>query len=131
MSLLALCVGSLLVLESGSVGRLAESPISNPGRVLLVTAHPDDEVIFFSSTITALHASGFQVFLLCLTNGTSFAPCTETVQSLCAGSLVLTSQVTTQHKGLALGVWWGLLCFAGHAMLISRKAAFRHTEQAG
>ncbi|CAL8469054.1 g8595 [Coccomyxa elongata] len=68
-SLLALCVGSLLLLESGSVGRLAESPISNPGRVLLVTAHPDDEVIFFSSTITALHASGFQVFLLCLTNG--------------------------------------------------------------
>ncbi|EIE20999.1 LmbE-like protein [Coccomyxa subellipsoidea C-169] len=68
-SLLALCVGSLLLLETGSLGRLAESPISNPGRVLLVTAHPDDEVIFFSSTISALHASGLEVFLLCLTNG--------------------------------------------------------------
>lgn len=78
-SLLALCVGGLLLLESGSVGRLAESPISNPGRVLLVTAHPDDEVIFFSSTITALHASGLEVFLLCLTNGASIIPRTESV----------------------------------------------------
>ena len=78
-SLLALCVVCLLLLESGSVGRLAESPISNPGRVLLVTAHPDDEVIFFSSTITALHASDVEVFLLCLTNGASIVPRTESV----------------------------------------------------
>ncbi len=81
-SLLALCVGSLLLLETGSLGRLAESPISNPGRVLLVTAHPDDEVIFFSSTISALHASGLEVFLLCLTNGAPFSPCTEPVHIL-------------------------------------------------
>ncbi len=118
VSLLALCVGSLLLLESGSVGHLAESPISNPGRVLLVTAHPDDEVIFFSSTITALHASGSQVFLLCLTNGTSYAPCTETVQSLYAGYVVLLKQIHQQvvaSAGCMMGV--ALFCWARHARI--------------
>ena len=67
--LLSLSVAFLLVWESGSLERLAETPIRDPGRVLLVTAHPDDEVIFFASTISALHASGREVFLLCLTNG--------------------------------------------------------------
>lgn len=45
------------------------SPIPQAGRVLLVTAHPDDETIFFSPTISALRHAGNEVFLLCFTNG--------------------------------------------------------------
>ena len=72
-SLLLLAVGALglLMLQSGGMSWLTDSPISQPGRVLLVTAHPDDEVIFFSSSVTALHAAGAEVFLLCLTSGAS------------------------------------------------------------
>ena len=51
---------------------MTDAPISQPGRVLLVTAHPDDEVIFFASSVTALHAAGAEVFLLCLTSGEVF-----------------------------------------------------------
>ena len=47
-----------------------DSPIPQAGRVLLVTAHPDDETIFFSPTISALRYAGNEVFLLCFTNGT-------------------------------------------------------------
>ncbi|CAL5230095.1 g13553 [Coccomyxa viridis] len=70
-SLLLLAVGAviLLLVQSGGVSWLTDAPISQPGRVLLVTAHPDDEVIFFSSSVTALHAAGAEVFLLCLTSG--------------------------------------------------------------
>ena len=71
-----------------------DSPIPNAGRVLLVragaaqllhlsrgdvcsaglwrlqvTAHPDDETIFFSPSINALRRAGNEVFLLCFTNG--------------------------------------------------------------
>ena len=67
--LLSLVAATLLLASSGVVGWLMETPMRNPGRVLLVTAHPDDEVIFFASTVTALHSSGLEVFLLCLTNG--------------------------------------------------------------
>ena len=49
--------------------RAIEVPIKHPGRVLLVTAHPDDETVFFGPTITALHGFGQEVFLLCLTTG--------------------------------------------------------------
>ena len=38
-------------------------------RFLLVTAHPDDECMFFSPTITNLLAAGNQVSVLCLSNG--------------------------------------------------------------
>lgn len=38
-------------------------------RVLLVTAHPDDEVLFFSPTILALVGMGVQVYALCLSIG--------------------------------------------------------------
>ena len=34
-----------------------------------VTAHPDDETIFFSPTINALRRANHEVFLLCFTNG--------------------------------------------------------------
>jgi len=42
------------------------------GRVLFVTAHPDDECMFFAPTILALTRSGqYDVFLLCLSSGNS------------------------------------------------------------
>ena len=71
LGLLTFVAVGLLLVWSGGVSKLTDSPIAQPGKVLLVTAHPDDEVIFFSSTVTALHASGAEVFLLCLTNGRS------------------------------------------------------------
>lgn len=52
--------------------RAVERPIKGPGRVLLVTAHPDDETVFFGPTITALHSFGHEVYLLCLTTGKSY-----------------------------------------------------------
>ena len=76
----------------------AGSGIQNPGRVLLVTAHPDDETIFFAPVATSLHSRGLEVFLLCLTNGacahrTSSYPCRDCPlvfilpSSLCISSL--------------------------------------------
>ena len=49
--------------------RAVEQAIQDPGKVLLVTAHPDDETVFFAPTVNALHRSGHEVFLLCLTAG--------------------------------------------------------------
>ena len=40
------------------------------GRILFVTAHPDDECMFFAPTFLALKRStGVQIHLLCLTDG--------------------------------------------------------------
>jgi hypothetical protein len=36
---------------------------------LILTAHPDDEVMFFTPTILALLAAGWEVGALCLSNG--------------------------------------------------------------
>lgn len=69
LCLLIAAAAGVLVVNSGGMARLMDAPIKEAGRVLLVTAHPDDEVIFFSSTVTALHSSGSEIFLLCLTNG--------------------------------------------------------------
>ena len=38
--------------------------------VLLVTAHPDDECMFFTPTMSSLAASGARLSLLCLSTGT-------------------------------------------------------------
>jgi len=38
-------------------------------RVLLLTAHPDDEVMFFAPTILSLRKYGFDVHILCLSSG--------------------------------------------------------------
>ena len=62
----------LLATPSGGILSI-DSPIPQAGRVLLVTAHPDDETIFFSPTISALRHAGNEVFLLCFTNGIGFA----------------------------------------------------------
>jgi hypothetical protein len=39
---------------------------------LILTAHPDDEVMFFTPTILALLAAGWEVGGLCLSNGQCF-----------------------------------------------------------
>jgi hypothetical protein len=39
---------------------------------LILTAHPDDEVMFFTPTILALLAAGWEVGALCLSNGQWF-----------------------------------------------------------
>jgi hypothetical protein len=39
---------------------------------LILTAHPDDEVMFFTPTILALVAAGWEVGGLCLSNGQWF-----------------------------------------------------------
>ena len=44
---------------------------------LLLTAHPDDEVMFFTPTILALLAAGWEVAGLCLSNGQSSNMVTE------------------------------------------------------
>ena len=44
------------------------SSLTAEGRVLLITAHPDDECMFFSPTLLALGRQQ-QVYLLCLTDG--------------------------------------------------------------
>jgi N-acetylglucosaminylphosphatidylinositol deacetylase len=38
---------------------------------LILTAHPDDEVMFFTPTILALLDAGWEVGALCLSNGVS------------------------------------------------------------
>jgi N-acetylglucosaminylphosphatidylinositol deacetylase len=42
---------------------------ATPGKALLLTAHPDDEVMFFAPTLMALVAAGWEVSGLCLSTG--------------------------------------------------------------
>lgn len=43
--------------------------IDTSPKVLLVTAHPDDESLFFAPTLASLRASDADVYLLCLSTG--------------------------------------------------------------
>ncbi|GFZ45528.1 hypothetical protein JCM24511_03254 [Saitozyma sp. JCM 24511] len=43
--------------------------LDKPGKVLLLTAHPDDEVMFFAPTVMALVSAGWEVSGLCLSTG--------------------------------------------------------------
>lgn len=43
--------------------------LQNSKRVLLVTAHPDDESMFFGPTLVNIIRDGIDVYLLCLSNG--------------------------------------------------------------
>lgn len=57
----------------GQLLSLLERPLpveaSRPPRVLLVTAHPDDECMFFTPTLSSLAAAGAELWLLCLSTG--------------------------------------------------------------
>lgn len=48
---------------------LKHSASWQPEKVLILTAHPDDEVMFFAPTILALVGMGVQVHALCLSIG--------------------------------------------------------------
>ena len=43
--------------------------VGGSGPVLLVTAHPDDECMFFTPTVRALVSEGVPVHVLCLSTG--------------------------------------------------------------
>lgn len=45
--------------------------LQNSKRVLLVTAHPDDECMFFGPTLVNIIREGIDVYLLCLSNGST------------------------------------------------------------
>ena len=66
--LLPFLVCALLLWKRFS-GKTSNS-IREIGRVLLITAHPDDECMFFAPTILALtRVAPEDVYLLCLSNG--------------------------------------------------------------
>jgi N-acetylglucosaminylphosphatidylinositol deacetylase len=65
-----LCLFALVFLRYVSLPpgpALSLSPF--PRRLLLVTAHPDDEAMFFSPLLSRLRLQGHEVHLLCLTDG--------------------------------------------------------------
>ena len=53
----------------GGMNDVAKGSFRDAKAVLFVTAHPDDETMFFAPTILNLIASGISVHLLCLSNG--------------------------------------------------------------
>ena len=46
-----------------------KSRTNSPPKVLLITAHPDDESLFFAPTLVSLQSSNIDVFFLCLSTG--------------------------------------------------------------
>ena len=54
-----------------SINRLnsREYGLSSRKSVLLLTAHPDDEVMFFTPTILTLRDEGHKVFVVCFSKG--------------------------------------------------------------
>ncbi|KAK9799407.1 hypothetical protein WJX73_003888 [Symbiochloris irregularis] len=66
----AIVVGlSVTAVISQSALQSLERPISGSSSILVVTAHPDDETIFFSPTILSLRQKHLEVHLLCFTTG--------------------------------------------------------------
>ena len=65
---ICLCVFLYLILKQ--VDQKAWQIPGPPARLLLVTAHPDDEVMFFGPMIYWIaHANTSQIYLLCLSMG--------------------------------------------------------------
>ena len=54
-----------------SVTPMLERRLPRASRVLLVTAHPDDEAMFFAPTLQGLKKNGCFISLLCLSTGAS------------------------------------------------------------
>lgn len=60
----------VIILQPSTVN--LDTSLSHDGEsktALILTAHPDDEVMFFTPTILALLAAGWKVGALCLSNG--------------------------------------------------------------
>lgn len=53
----------------GIAASVLELPLKSPGRVMLVTAHPDDESMFFVPVVQSLRAMKLHIMLLCLCDG--------------------------------------------------------------
>lgn len=69
LAFLAVAPWAVLCMFNASAGIL-NSPIVNPGRVMFVTAHPDDETVFFAPSLSGLsEQTNTEVFLLCFTTG--------------------------------------------------------------
>jgi len=49
----------------------SQFPLDNRKPVLVVTAHPDDECMFFAPAILRASKNSNTIFILCLSNGTS------------------------------------------------------------
>lgn len=58
-----------IVYLSRNATEAAAFDVLQPEKVLIVTAHPDDEVMFFAPTVLALTSLGVQVHALCLSIG--------------------------------------------------------------
>jgi N-acetylglucosaminylphosphatidylinositol deacetylase len=69
MYLLLIPFGISLFLLFSRARNLQNAPFKHGDRVLIVTAHPDDETIFFSPTIVSLIRARIPVSILCLSNG--------------------------------------------------------------
>ncbi|XP_064620481.1 N-acetylglucosaminyl-phosphatidylinositol de-N-acetylase-like [Lineus longissimus] len=63
------CIALYLFISKNPVHVSRFSRVGWKRKVLLVTAHPDDECMFFSPTILHLTSAGHKVFLLCLSTG--------------------------------------------------------------
>ena len=68
VSIFSLCFAFYLAI-SHIYSKPSQKHFSQATRALLVTAHPDDEVMFFGPTILSLLEAGCQVFLLVLSPG--------------------------------------------------------------
>lgn len=69
--LLVLIFGLLLARPARDVSALVHGA-EGPKTALILTAHPDDEVMFFTPTIVALLSAGWEVRALCLSTGASY-----------------------------------------------------------
>lgn len=78
----------------------------NASRVLLVTAHPDDECMFFGPTLIALKKrSNCRIFVLCLSKGKASLP----ISGFLVAQAILYSQVTTTNKVMREKMSCGIL----------------------
>ena len=59
------------------------------GRVLLITAHPDDECMFFAPAIVTLTQAGVEIFLLCLSEGHLYHCKYTTIEYTCSRTVTL------------------------------------------
>eukprot|EP00884_Botryococcus_braunii_P012724 jgi/Botrbrau1/21452/Bobra.0216s0060.1 len=53
----------------GIAASVLEMPLESPGRIMLVTAHPDDEAMFFVPVVQSLRSMKLHIMLLCLSDG--------------------------------------------------------------
>lgn len=68
-SLAIALVSVLVVLLARWTGGKRSLKVDGQGRVLLITAHPDDECMFFAPAIITLTQANVEIFLLCLSEG--------------------------------------------------------------